>query len=71
MAQLELTRSEGQTLRAAVDVRLHELRTELAGADLRRFKAELRAELDRLESVARRLDAALADAATPAAKTPA
>ena len=60
--RLELEQSEVPELEAALDAQLHELRVELASADSRDFKAELRERLLRLEAVAARLKAA--DAAT-------
>jgi hypothetical protein len=56
--RLELEQSEVPELEAALDAQLHELRVELASADSRNFKAELRGRLERLEAVAARLKAA-------------
>jgi hypothetical protein len=48
---LELTRKDVEVLKRALNVRLRELRFELARADDRSYRAEVRKELDRLENI--------------------
>jgi hypothetical protein len=55
---LSLTEDEARELKLALDVRLHSLRVELTFTDLHDYRAFLRARLDRLETIAARLDAA-------------
>jgi hypothetical protein len=65
---LSLTDDEARELRLALDVRLHSLRVELTFTDLHDYRAFLRGRLDRLETIAARLDAATAmagDARSP------
>lgn len=56
--RLDLKPSEVHELELALDAQLYELRVELARAEIRDFKAELRQRLERLEEVAARLRAA-------------
>ena len=60
MIRLELDDAEAEDLRRALSVHLVELRAELAAADAREYRAELREELDRLERIAARLEQPLA-----------
>jgi hypothetical protein len=60
MIRLELDDEEVRELRSALSVHLIELRAELAVADARQYKAELREELKRLERIAARLEQPLA-----------
>lgn len=55
MPDLNLTQEELRELKQALNDHLHSLRVELAGADLREFKAELRQRIERLEAVAARV----------------
>jgi hypothetical protein len=57
MPDLELSSEEVRELRQALEDHLHSLRVELAGADLREFKAELRHRIERLEAISARLKA--------------
>lgn len=57
MPELELSPEEVRELRQALEDHLHSLRVELAGADLREFKAELRHRIERLEAISARLRA--------------
>lgn len=56
---LELTEQEARELRSALEIRLIEMRGELAVTDDRHYRADLRATLEHLETVAARMDAAL------------
>jgi hypothetical protein len=53
---LELTHNETEVLKRALSVRLVELRGELVRTDDREFRAELREELEILETIDRRLE---------------
>lgn len=53
---MELTHEDAEVLKRALNIRLHELRLELARTDDRSYRAELRHELDRLEYIARELE---------------
>jgi hypothetical protein len=55
MTRLDLSEEEATELEAALARGLHTLRTELAAAEDRAFKASLRVQLDRLERIAARL----------------
>jgi hypothetical protein len=55
MPELNLTPDELRELKQALDDHLHSLRVELASADLREFKAELRQRIDRLEAITARV----------------
>jgi len=55
MKRLDLTDDDASELDAALTRELHGLRTELAAAEDRAFRANLRARLDRLEGIAARL----------------
>ncbi|HVU50531.1 MAG TPA: hypothetical protein VHL80_07575 [Polyangia bacterium] len=58
MPLLSLDDEEARELKLALDVRLHSLRVELTFTDLHDYRAFLRGRLDRLESIAARLEAA-------------
>jgi hypothetical protein len=60
MIRLDLDNEEAQELRSALSVHLIELRAELAVADAREYRAQLRDQLDRLERIAARLEQPLA-----------
>ena len=53
--QLDLSDDEAGELGRALEAQLHGLRVELSAADLRDYKHELRARLERLERIAARL----------------
>lgn len=53
---LELTLAEVQTLKRALNIRLIELRRELARSDDRQYHKDLHEELDRLEGIDRQLE---------------
>ena len=53
---LELTREDSEVLKRALNIRLNELRHELAHTDDRSYRAGLRSELDRLENIDRELE---------------
>lgn len=53
---LELTHEDAEVLKRALDVRLTELRLELARTDDRTYRSDLRRELDRLENIALALE---------------
>jgi hypothetical protein len=52
---LELTEDEARELTTALEIRVHGLRAELAAADARDYRAELRRTLDRVEQIAAHL----------------
>jgi hypothetical protein len=52
---LELTEEEARELSTALEIRIHGLRAELAAADAREYRAELRRTLDRVERIAAHL----------------
>ena len=58
MPRLELNDEEARELAQALEAQVHELRVELARADIREFKADVRARLELLERVAARLPGA-------------
>ena len=53
---LELTHEDADVLKRALNIRLNELRIELAGTDDRSYRTDLRHELDRLENIDRELE---------------
>jgi hypothetical protein len=55
VTRLEMSDEEAVELRTALDVHLHELRTELAATEAREYRADLRKRLDRLERITARL----------------
>jgi len=55
MVRLELTEEEAHELGSALEAQLHSMRFELSAADIRDFKHDLRARLERLERIAARL----------------
>lgn len=55
MPDLSLSPEEVRELRQALEDHLHSLRVELAAADLREFKTELRHRIERLEAISARL----------------
>jgi hypothetical protein len=55
MVTLQLSPEESRELLFALEAQMHGLRWELATADIRDFKADLRARLDLLESIAQKL----------------
>jgi hypothetical protein len=56
MIQLELSETEARDLRTSLSIRLVGMREELVHTDNREYRADLRATLDRLEVVLRRLE---------------
>lgn len=50
-----MSEEEAAELRTALNVHLHELRTELTATEAREYRADLRKRLDRLERIAARL----------------
>ena len=64
--RLDLSDNEARELGVALSGQLHSLRVELAAAEIREFKADLRGRLDRLEGIAARLAAARAAGLPPA-----
>jgi len=60
---LELTEDEARELSTALQIRIHGLRAELAAADARDYRAELRRTLDRVERIAAHLAERLAGGA--------
>ena len=70
MPTLELTDDEARELSTALEIRVHGLRAELAAADAREYRAELRRTLERVERIAAHLAERLrggADLASPIA----
>ncbi|WP_437631169.1 hypothetical protein [Sorangium sp. So ce854] len=67
MAKLhfELDEREARDVRTALSIRLVGMREELVHTDDREYRADLKAAIERLEAVLRRLDATLAEL-TPA-----
>ena len=63
MPILELTEDEARELSTALEIRVHGLRAELAAADARAYRAELRRTLDRVERIAAQLAERLAGGA--------
>jgi hypothetical protein len=59
---LQLTDEEARELSTALQIRVHGLRAELAAADAREYRAELRRTLDRVEEIAAHLADHLAGA---------
>lgn len=55
MATLQLTPDEARELLFALEAQMHGLRWELASADIRDFKADLRTRLELLEHIAQKL----------------
>ena len=55
MPTLELSDDEARELSTALQIRIHGLRAELAAADARAYRAELRRTLDRVERIAAQL----------------
>jgi len=55
MTALELTEDEARELSTALEIRIHGLRAELAAADARAYRAELRRTLERVEQIAAHL----------------
>jgi hypothetical protein len=55
VTRLDMSDEEAAELRTALDMHLHELRTELTATEAREYKADLRKRLDRLERIAARL----------------
>lgn len=55
MPTLELTDDEARELSTALEIRIHGLRAELAAADAREYRAELRRTLERVERIAAHL----------------
>ena len=54
---LELNNDDDlRVIKQGLDIRLHQMREELAHTDDRDYRAKLRADLDRLEEVRGRLD---------------
>ncbi|WP_437719455.1 hypothetical protein WMF45_25500 [Sorangium sp. So ce448] len=62
MAQLhfELDEREAKDMRTALSIRLVGMREELVHTDNREYRADLKAAIERIEVVLRRLDAILA-----------
>ncbi|KYF81978.1 hypothetical protein [Sorangium sp. So ce394] len=58
--QLELEQREATDVRTALSIRLVGMREELVHTDNREYRADLKAAIERLEVVLRRLDACLA-----------
>ncbi|WP_437952434.1 hypothetical protein WME98_18060 [Sorangium sp. So ce296] len=58
--QLELEQREATDVRTALSIRLVGMREELVHTDNREYRADLKAAIERLEVVLRRLDASLA-----------
>ncbi|WP_437316235.1 hypothetical protein [Sorangium sp. So ce385] len=58
--QLELEEREATDVRTALSIRLVGMREELVHTDNREYRADLKAAIERLEVVLRRLDASLA-----------
>lgn len=56
MPELKLTTDELPELKQALDNYLHSLRVELARADIREFKDQLRQRIERLEAIDARLE---------------
>jgi hypothetical protein len=56
---LDITADEARDLKAALEVRLHSLRFELAATDHKEYRALVRQRLDRLEAIAARIGAEL------------
>jgi hypothetical protein len=56
MIHLELSETEARDLRTSLSIRLVGMREELVHTDNREYRADLRATLDRLEVVLRRLE---------------
>lgn len=54
---LDLSAEQARDLKAALELHLRELLEELAHTDDRKYRADLRATLERLEEVRRRLGA--------------
>ncbi|WP_437997898.1 hypothetical protein WMF26_45990 [Sorangium sp. So ce185] len=57
--QLELEQREATDVRTALSIRLVGMREELVHTDNREYRADLKAAIERLEVVLRRLDASL------------
>jgi hypothetical protein len=55
LLDLKLDAHEASDLLIALEEHLHSLRVELASADSREFRDQLRGRLDRLEAIASRL----------------
>jgi hypothetical protein len=55
VTRLDMSDEEAVELRTALNVHLHEMRTELTATEAREYKADLRNRLERLERVAARL----------------
>ena len=60
--KLEFTDDELRELTLALEEQRHGLMIELAGADLRDFKDRLRAQLQKVETLAARLESSVAQA---------
>ena len=60
---LSLTIEEAEELRTALQIRLVEMRTELAHTDDRAYRIALRESLERLEDVERQVEDLLVDPA--------
>ncbi|KYG09208.1 hypothetical protein BE21_19170 [Sorangium cellulosum] len=58
--QLELEQREATDVRTALSIRLVGMREELVHTDNREYRADLKAAIERLEVVLRRLDVSLA-----------
>ncbi|WP_437681387.1 hypothetical protein [Sorangium sp. So ce131] len=56
----ELDEREAEDMRTALSIRLLGMREELVHTDDREYRTDLKATIDRLEAVLRRLDAMLA-----------
>ncbi len=52
---LEIADEEAQELRTALDIRLHEMRTELVHTDDHAYRSDLRKSLERLEKIAEKI----------------
>jgi len=59
--ELSLADEEARELASALDIRLLEMRSELAHTDDHAYKNDLRRSRDRLQAVAQRLDRLLAN----------
>ncbi|WP_437285533.1 hypothetical protein [Sorangium sp. So ce406] len=59
--QFELDEREARDVRTALSIRLVGMREELVHTDDREYRADLKAAIERLEVVLRRLDAILAE----------
>ncbi|WP_437575210.1 hypothetical protein [Sorangium sp. So ce887] len=60
MVHFELDEREAKDMRTALSIRLVGMREELVHTDNREYRADLKATIERLEGVLRRLDAILA-----------